>query len=495
MKALLLDPPHRIHGALRMWTPSPGLMALVGYLEAKGKEVDLLDATTLRRPWTDLARIIKENRYDLVGVTCSQATFHHEGIMAARLVRRVLPEAFIAGGGGHFTLNAERILEEAPEFDSLVLGEGEETLLDLLELLESSTRKGLSTVSGLAYREGPEIVFTGPRPMIRELDTLPMPAYHRVDMEHPMYYLHGMGRRAVGISTSRGCGDRCTYCSEAALWRSTWRGRSGPLVVEEMKRLHQDYGKSLFVFNENSFNQSRERNEAFLDALGRSGLRCHFWFQSRIKDILRDRDLLGDFKRLGCYEVMLGVESISPQALKSYAKHQTLEQTKEATALLRENGIMVMTNIMFGDWEDTEGTLEEIYRLVIRIGEFLVLTITTPLPGTHYFDQALKAGRIEEQDFARYDFMHAIMRNQRYTRDEIQALQKKYLKKYYTRPTVFLKMCFSSNPFLRMAYRLIMRYAWYEARAREWVQPNYEDPPLDLREDSYGARQEIGVCR
>jgi radical SAM superfamily enzyme YgiQ (UPF0313 family) len=309
-----------------------------------------------------------------------------------------------------------------------------------------------------------------------------MPAYHKIDLHNPTYYLHGMGRRAIGISTSRGCGDHCTYCSEAVLWNSNWRGRSGRKIVEEMVMLNRHYDKTLFVFNENSFNQSRERNESFLENLGSSGLNCDFWFQSRIKDILRDRDLLDDFKRLGCYEVMLGVESITPETLRNYAKKQSFEEIREAAALLKERGIMVMTNVMFGDMDDTEKTLKEICDFVTRVGDFLVLTITTPLPGTRYFSQATRENRIEDHDFAHYDFMQPIMRNRVLTRDEILALQKKYLRRYYTRPAIFLKMFFSPNPFKRMAYRLIMRYAWYEARNTEWVQNNYEEIPDNLTE-------------
>jgi len=307
-----------------------------------------------------------------------------------------------------------------------------------------------------------------------------MPAYHKMDLNNPTYYLHGMGRRAIGISTSRGCGDHCTYCSEAVLWNSNWRGRSGKRVVEEMQMLNRQYNKSLFVFNENSFNQSRERNEAFLEHLGHSGLKCDFWFQSRVKDILRDRDLLDDFKRLGCYEVMLGVESITPETLRNYAKKQSFEEIREAVDLLRSKGIMVMTNVMFGDIDDTEETLKQICDFVSKIGDFLVLTLTTPLPGTRYYSQASKEERIEDYDFSHYDFMHPIMRNNLFTRDEILALHKKYLRRYYTRPAIFLNMLFSPNPFKRMAYRLIMRYAWYEARNMEWVQKNYEEIPNHL---------------
>lgn len=476
MKILLLDPPHQIFAALRMWMPSPGLMTLGAYLETRGHQVEVIDSTVLAKPWTELEQKLRQGGYDVVGVTCQAATFHNDAVHAVRLVRRTLPNVVIAGGGGHFTLNVETMLDLLPELDYVILGEGEETFDALLQWLASGKKEDCRE-AGLAYRRNGKTVYTDARPLIEDLDTLPMPGYHLMDLDNPTYYLHGMGKRAVGISTSRGCGDRCSYCSESQLWQAKWRGRSGALVVEEMQMLNRKYGKSLFVFNENSFNQSRERNEAFLESLGKSGLKCDFWFQSRIKDILRDRDLLPEYRKLGLYEVMLGVESISPQTLKNYTKNQSSEQILEAAELLRSNGIMVMTNVMFGDTEDTEDTLRTIYDFVRKIGDFLVLTLTTPLPGTRYYQQALADGRIEEKDFSKYDFMHPIITNNAYNREEILALQKKYLKKYYTRPTIFLKMFFSPNPFIRMAYRLIMRYAWYEARQMEWVQPNIEEVP------------------
>ena len=479
-KILLLDPPHKIHGAIRMWTPSPGLMAIAAYLESNGQSVDFIDATTFERPWTDLSRRLKEGGYDIIGVTCPAVTFHFDAIHAVRLARMTLPDSVIIGGGGHFTLHAELLLIDLPELDYIVMGEGEKTFLELIKWLDSNGQSQPCDIPGVMYMENNQTMATPSRPFIPDLDELPIPGYNKIDLDHPTYNLHGMGLRTVGISTSRGCGDHCSYCSESALWHSRWRGRSGQLVVNEMEMLNKNYGKSLFVFNENSFNQSRKRNEAFLESLGHSGLKCDFWFQSRLKDILRDRDLLSDFKRLGCYEIMLGVESISPETLRNYSKKQTLEQAREATALLKSHGIIAMTNVMFGDINDTEETLKHVYDFVSKNGQFLVLTITTPLPGTRYYQHAFKDGRIEENEFSRYDFMHPIMSNKAYSKEQILSLQKKYLKKYYTRPVIFFKMLFSPNKFIRMAYRLIMRYAWYEARNIEWVQENFEETPEKL---------------
>jgi anaerobic magnesium-protoporphyrin IX monomethyl ester cyclase len=481
LKILLLDPPHKVFGALRMWMPSPGLMSLAAFIEANGFNLDLVDATILDQPWTDLENILKHENYDIVGVTCSAATFHFDAIHAVRLVRNVLPGALIIGGGGHLTINAKRILTENPEIDCITLGEGENTFLEILQLAQANRLDTIETIKGLAFRKENTFQSSPNRELIADLDTLPFPAYHKIQLDHFIYNMHGMGSHAVGLSTSRGCADKCSYCSESALWNASWRGRSGPMVVEEMKMLNKDYHKSLFVFNENSFNQDRKRNETFLESLGRSGLKCDFWFQSRVKDIIRDRDLINDYKRLGLYEVMLGVESISPETLKHYSKKQTIDQIREAAELLRSKGIMVMTNVMFGDVDDTEESLKEMYDFATDIGDFLVLCITTPLPGTRYYDAALSQGRIEETNFSFYDFMHPIMPNTAYSRDQILALQKKYLRKYYTRPKIFFKMFFSLNPFIRMAYKLIMRYAWYEARNIEWVQKNYEDVPEKLK--------------
>jgi anaerobic magnesium-protoporphyrin IX monomethyl ester cyclase len=479
VKILLLDPPHQIFAALRMWMPSPGLMALGAYLEREGFAVDLLDSTTLQQPWTDLETRLKTGQYDVVGITCQAATFHKDAIHAVRQVRRCLPEAVIIGGGGHFTLNYEMMFCEAPEVDFIVLGEGELTFTELIKNIPAADSD--CTIPGLAYKKDGQIKTTGPRDHIADLDTLPMPGYHLMDLKNPTYYLHGMGYRAVGISTSRGCGDHCSYCSESQLWHADWRGRSGHLVVEEMQMLNKEHGKSLFVFNENSFNQTRKRNEEFLEALGRSGLKCDFWFQSRIKDILRDKDLLKEFRKLGLYEVMLGVESISPAALKNYTKNQSAEQIREAAETLKSHGIMVMTNVMFGDVEDTEETLSAIYEFAAELGDFLVMTLTTPLPGTRYYAHCEKENRIEERDFSKYDFMNPVIKNNAYNGEQILALQKKYLRKYYTRPVIFWKMFFSTNQFIRMAYKLIMRYAYYEARNMVWVQDNFQEVPEEIR--------------
>ena len=475
MKVLLIDPPHKLFPGLRMWTPSFGLLQFGAYLEREGNEVQIIDATALSSPWKDLGNTVSTSKADVIGITCSATCLSPEAIQAIRLCRKLSPKSIIVAGGSHFTLMAETILQELKELDYIILGEGE---IAFSQFLQDLSRGGKGRgVKSLAYLDNGKVILNGRQPPIPNLDSLSLPAYHLIDMEKEAYYWHGMGRRAFGISTSRGCGDHCTYCSETKFWESVWRGRSGKRVVEEMVHLHQRYGKSLFVFNENTFNWNRKRIEEFLEELGRSGLHIHFWFQSRIRDILRDEDLIPEMKRLGLYEVMLGIESIQPDVLDRYEKRQSREMAQKAIGILRKNRIMVMANVMFGDWNDSEESLKEIFQFVKKQSDFLVLTMTTPLPGTKYFEEAERLGRIRERDLGKYDFMHPVMDTKFLSAGEVHHLHQAYLKKYYTQPRILLGAFFNPNPFKRMAYRLILRYVWESATKRPWKQPNFDEKP------------------
>jgi radical SAM superfamily enzyme YgiQ (UPF0313 family) len=475
MKVLLIDPPHKLFPGLRMWTPSFGLLQLGAYLEREGIEVQIVDATALRSPWRGLGSTISASGADVIGVTCSAACLSPEAIQAISLSRRLSPNSIIVAGGSHFSLMAETLLRELRELDYIVLGEGE---IAFSQFLQDLSRGGKGRgVKGVAYSDNGRVILNEKHPLIPNLDSLPLPAYHLIDMENEVYYWHGMGRRAFGLSTSRGCGDRCAYCSESRFWEAVWRGRSGKKIVEEISYLNDRHGKTLFIFNENTFNWNRKRVEEFLDELGRSGLRIHFWFQSRIKDILRDEDLIPEMRRLGLYEVMLGIESIQPDVLSRYEKQQSREMAQKAIDILRKNKIMVMANIMFGDWKDSEESIKEVFKFVKAQSDFLVLTLTTPLPGTRYFEEAERLGRIRERDLGKYDFMHPVVDTQFLSAGEVQRLHQAYLKKYYTQPRILLGGFFNPNPFKRMAYRLILRYVWENATKRPWKQPNLDSPP------------------
>ena len=484
MKVLLIDPPHKLFPGLRMWTPSFGLLQLGAYLEREGIDVQIIDATALPAPWRHLEEAVSASKPDAIGITCSATCLSPEAIQTIQLSRKLSPNSVIVAGGSHFTLMAETILRELEELDYIIMGEGERAFSQFLQDLSGGGRG--NGVKNLAHSDNGKVILNSRGPLISNLDSLPLPAYHLIDMESEAYYWHGMGRRAFGISTSRGCGDHCAYCSESRFWEGVWRGRSGKKVMEEISHLHRQYGKTLFVFNENTFNWSRKRVEEFLYELVKSGLRILFLFQSLIKDILRDEDLIPEMRRLGLYEVMLGIESIQPDVLNRYEKQQSRELAQKAIDILRRNKIMVMANIMFGDWNDSEETIKEVFQFVKKQSDFLVLTMTTPLPGTRYFEEAERLGRIRERYFGNYDFMHPVMDTEFLPAEKVHLLQQLYLIKYYTQPRILLGAYFNPNPFKRMAYRLILRYVWENATRRPWKQPYLSE----LKSSELGVRSQ-----
>ncbi len=469
---LLLDPPHAILPPLRLWAASPGLLALAAYIRPEHR-VEFVDATALPRTWFDLETVLRDRAPDVVGITANITSLVPDALDAARLVRHVLPRTVIVGGGSHLTLDAERLLS-APEnqglFDYLVLGEGEQTFAELLRALELG--QPTDNIAGLAVCRGGVVRRNPPRPLLADLDALPIPAFDLAAADSPVYKLTSI-RDHVHINTSRGCGDNCAFCSEAVFWNSRWRGISASRILDYVGAACDAFRTRVVDFADDSFNWSRERIETFCDELERSRLNIHFWFESRVDHILRDADLLARLRKLGCFQIMLGIESLSPCVLDSYQKRFNLNRSEEAIRLIRDHGIMAMTNIMFGDWNDDAETLEATYRLIRRASDFLVLTITTPFPGTPYYRRMEEAGRIEVHDLSRYDFFHAIMPTAKLTRAQVEYHYRRCLQRFYTQGRILWEGLTAENPYKRRFFRFILRHVGREILRRPWRQAGY----------------------
>jgi len=460
-----------IHPPLRLWAASPGLLALAAYIR-KEHEVKFVDATTLPHSWFDLERTIRTEKPDVVAVTGNITSLVPDALDAARLVRQIAPEAVVIGGGSHLSLDVERILEGPGRglFDYIVLGEGERTLAELLRALEEGKRT--DEIAGLAFAENGAVRKTASRPFIEDLDSLPVPAFDLIPFDSPVYKLTSI-RNHIHVNTSRGCGDVCAFCSESSFWKARWRGISAKRIIEYVGTACETHKTNVVDFADDSFNWDRERTEAFCDELEQSGLRINFWFEARVDHILRDADLLPRLKRLGCFQIMLGIESVSPRVLSNYRKIFNLRRSEEAIRLIRDNGIMAMTNIMFGDWDDDAETMEATYKLVRRTSDFLIATITTPFPGTPYYRRMEEAGRIEDRDLSHYDFFHAIMPTRTLSREQVERMYYLFLRRFYTQRRIVWEGFTDPNPFKRKFFRFILRHVAREIFRRPWRQPNY----------------------
>ncbi len=487
MRVLLVDPPHLIWDLMKGWVPNPALLALAAYVEHEF-ETRVMDCTVMPRPWADLEREVREFKPQVVGLCCIGTTYLYDSLNAARLVKMISPQAKVITGGTHPTLAPEEVLALGPDVDYICIGEGEVTLKEFIRAVEGGA-KDFADVRGLAFRDGREAVRTGPRPFIEDLDALPMPAYHRVPMGNPLYTIDVLGPRCVVAAFSRGCGYKCTFCTETLRWGNRWRGKSAWKIVEEIELLQKDYGIKTFLLGDNDFLWDRRRNYEYCELMEKKGLKANLWIQARPDHILRDRELIPRLKRLGLFEILLGIESFDQDMVDTWDKREEIEAMIEAIGLLKKNGVMVMTNLMFGHWNDDRSTIDRLVSSAKKYSDFFALSIATPFPGTQFYKEAKEQGRIEENDYRKYDWNNPVMSTKHLTKKEVGRLHGIAFGRFYARPKTLMQALFSRNPYIRRLYKSFAIYLLRKLIKRPWRQPGFMlfENYLLLREGKLGS--------
>lgn len=480
MKFLLVDPPHKIWTILRAWVPSPGCLQLLAYLEREEFEIDYMDATLNENPWKDLEEKVRREKPEVIGISVICTAFIYDGMNAARLIKAVSPQSTIIMGGEHPSFMAEETLRDCPAIDYICVGEGEVTLTEFLRSVEK--KEDLSKVLGLAYlNEKGEFVYTGDRPLIEDLDTLPMPAYHLARMEHPYVDLPSEGPRGLVVNFSRGCTWDCSFCSESAFYKKTWRSRSPGRVADELQLLKEQYRRKIFYVGDNTFNVTREQGIGFIKEMLKRKTDQRFWLQSRADLIIRDEDLLEGYREAGVYQFMMGLEYHRDDVLKDIRKRLSVEQATKAMELLKKHKLMVMATLLIGHWEETGEDRIDFLKFFGKYVDHFGLNIITPLPGTPLFDQMRQKGRIMDWDYRNYDYLHAVMPTREVDHlEQVNLIYKEIMRRYYWRPKELLKV-FSPNPILRHHHRFYITRVACNIMMHEvfgtpmWVQPNYQE--------------------
>lgn len=456
MRVVLVDPPKP-----RWWLladtvmPPIGLAYIASFLRSKGIWVRILDCTALGWGWERLASAFEKLRPDVVGVggpTC----YSKRALRVLEMAKELLgPDVLTVAGGPHFSLLAEHELSSNDFLDVVVVGEGELTAYELVKAVEEG--RPLKGILGLAFRdEGGHIVFTGERPLVKDLDSLPMPAWDLLPMER--YRLVAWGKRATMLVSSRGCPFNCSFCSERIFWRGVWRPHSPGRVVDEMALVRTKYGKDLIWFGDDTFNLSRERNIAICREILERGLNVSWGIEARADLIVRDRDILGLMKEAGLFWVLMGVEGASDAELRRYGKGITLRQVREAFRALREHDIITQAMFIIGERWDTKASILAKERLAEELdADFVIFTPLTPFPGTPLYELAKSQGWIEEKDWSKYDLAHVIMPTETLSKREVRALMIACYRRFFLRPIKLLKGLTSRNPYRRAVNAYFLR--------------------------------------
>ena len=327
------------------------------------------------------------------------------------------------------------MLSEAPWIDVIVRGEGEEILTALMRAVQAGEwPKNRRTIKGLAYIEGGEIVATPAAPTVKELDAI-TPDWSLLEWEKYIYV--PLNRRVAIPSMARGCPFTCSFCSQWKFWRD-YRVRDPKKVVDEIEDLVENHGVGFFILADEEPTINRRKFIEFCNELIARNLpdRVQWGINTRVTDIMRDKELLGLYRKAGLVHVSLGTEAAAQMKLDQFNKETTVAQNKEAIRLLREADIFTEAQFIVGLDNETPETLEETYRMAWDWQPDLAnWSMYTPWPFTPLFQEL--RDQVEVFDYSKYNFVTPIMKPKSMTRGALLEGVLKNYRRFYMKKALF----------------------------------------------------------
>jgi radical SAM superfamily enzyme YgiQ (UPF0313 family) len=374
--------------------PHIGLGYVAACLERNGDRVRVLDAGVATH--RELQRFLSIPA-KLFGITTVSFTFR-EALLAARAVKQRHPSTPVLIGGPHTSIDPEGCLAD-PAVDFALQGEGEEGMIDFLEVLKRNTVPQpdvLASIPGLVYRDQGRVRVNPPGPRIRNLDELPYPAWHLFPMQR--YRQHT-------LLTSRGCPMDCAFCAVDAIWGRQWIHRAPEQVASEIEWLLRHWGRKLFHINDDNLTMNTQHVAAFCDALLQRQIDID-WVAQGVRADALTLELLQKMRKAGCHRVSLGIESAAPEVLEAIGKKETLEEITRAVRLCKEAGILVLGMFMVGNPKDTEATVDASIKFAKEAGiDLPAFYMAIPYPKTRLWEHACAEGRFLNQDYLAFNHM------------------------------------------------------------------------------------------
>lgn len=448
MKVLLIYPPN-----LNMITtnvpsvvneesgcyPPLGLMYVAGAIEERtSHKVEIIDCVAGRYTYGQLEQRIKENVPDVVGIQAITFTLV-DVIKVSKLIKKINASIKTVVGGPHANLYPYETIA-FPEVDFVLLGEGEGNIAEFLRALESN--KNFEDVPGLIYKQDGQ-TFTANRSNlpIGDLDSLPMPARHLLDVQR-YYSVLAKGKRFTTMMTSRGCPYKCTFCDRPHLGKK-FRCRSAKNVVDEMEECCKNFGIDEFFLYDDTFTVDKNRVLMICKQIKERKLKILWDIRSRV-DIMDD-EMLRVLGQAGCIRIHYGVESGNEDILRHIKKGITLPQVRNVFKNTRKYRIQTLAYFMIGLPGESEREIHQTIDFAKSLdADFVHFAVTTPYPGTELYRLALKSGlyKIDYwEEFAANpskDFVPKLW-EENLSRDELVSLMMRAYKDFYGRPDYILK--------------------------------------------------------
>jgi len=379
----------------KFFTPSHfmhiGIAYLAAVLEKSGYEVKIIDATAERLGHDAFESKIKALVPDIIGIT-SNVSNASVAIETSITCKRAAPAAKILLGGPWATINWKYIVKNGYA-DVVVIGEGEETIIELMQSIDGDDDARLQNIKGIAFKtKQGQLIKTKARPFIESLDALPFPAWHL--FPDPTKYNFPFKRTvAYPIITSRGCPFNCNFCTKYVHGFKI-RYRSVESVISEIQFLkNQFHADELFIIDDN-FTMNVKRASEILDRIIEEKFNLAITFSNGIRADTLTPELLKKMRRAGVVEFAIGVESGNQQVLDKVGKSLSLQKVRGIVPIIHELGFIFKCFFIIGHPYDTASTMMDTIKLAIELDpEVAQFSKATPWPGTRLYDLVKKEGQ------------------------------------------------------------------------------------------------------
>ena len=374
--------------------PPLGLGYIAAYLKSHGISVDVVDCTFMSQE--EAVNRIRSSRPKIIGLQV-MFSMKEKALEIAELIRKDC-EVLVAGGPLP-TVEPEEFLSS---FDVVAIGEGEQTMLELVRAVEDGT--GLMSVSGIAFKEKGEVKVTSPRNFIENLDDVPFPSRELFDNQaYKSYYSKNFGYTTTSVITSRGCPFKCDFCSRP-IFGNRFRSRTAANVAEEVEAV-RELGYERVWFADDCFTLDRKRMLNICDELVRRCTTIGWECLSRVDTV--DSEVARRMKKAGCVRVFFGIESGNEKILKIMNKHATTRQAAHAVSIFKKVGVQVGAFFIIGyPGENDETVLDTVNFASSLPLDYLSFTFPYPIPGTPLFERV--RDRMNSEDWKEPEGFHLI---------------------------------------------------------------------------------------
>jgi len=389
MRVLLINPPMLVDEKPKF--PSFGMTYIYHALRTHGYETVFLDIDAYRYSREYVLDFIRENRPDVIGIGGLVMVYPYLTWLVPE-IRKISPHIKIALGGPMASSLKERCFERL-DVDFIVIGEGEITIVELLDAVKGG--EDISKVKGIGFKNEGKVIFTGPRPLMPDLSGVPF----FDDTLFPMEDFLKSSGGVFQIHVQRGCPSNCTFCFNAfRVVSRRVRYRPVPHVLGELKAFKAKYKNQirLFALAGECVTLNKEWLRDFSQGLIEAKLNINYRITSRVDTI--DEERLEWLRRSGCSIIAFGLESGSNDILRIMRKNSTPENGLRAVHLARKYIPHVETSIMLGYVGENRKTLDETVCFCKKLGIRPAIFYATPFPGTELYDMALQRRRILDEE-------------------------------------------------------------------------------------------------